>query len=108
MSDLAKKECIPCKGGVPPMGLEQAEEMIRQIHSDWKLIDTHHIERVWIFNDFESALQFVNAAGAICEEQNHHADFELGWGRVKAMIWTHKINGLTESDFFLAAKFDEI
>ena len=108
MSDLAKKECIPCKGGVPPMGLEQAEEMIRQIHSDWKLIDTHHIERVWIFNYFESALQFVNAAGEICEEQNHHADFELGWGRVKAMIWTHKINGLTESDFFLAAKFDEI
>jgi len=90
------------------MGLEQAEEMIRQIHPDWKLIDTHHIERVWIFPNFESALQFVNSAGAICEEQDHHADFELGWGRVKAMIWTHKINGLTESDFFLAAKFDEI
>ena len=108
MSDLAKKECIPCKGGIPPMGLEQAEEMIRQIHSDWKLVDTHHIERVWIFPNFESALQFVNSAGAICEEQDHHADFELGWGRVKAMIWTHKINGLTESDFFLAAKFDEI
>jgi len=108
MSDLAKKECIPCKGGIPPMGLEEAEEMIRQIHSDWKLVDTHHIERVWIFPNFESALQFVNATGAICEEQDHHADFELGWGRVKAMIWTHKINGLTESDFFLAAKFDEI
>ncbi len=90
------------------MGLEEAEEMIRQIHSDWKLIDTHHIERVWIFPNFESALQFVNATGAICEEQDHHADFELGWGRVKAMIWTHKINGLTESDFFLAAKFDKI
>jgi len=90
------------------MELEQAEEMVRQIHSDWELIDTHHIERVWIFPNFESALQFVNSAGAICEEQDHHADFELGWGRVKAMIWTHKINGLTESDFFLAAKFDEI
>lgn len=108
MSELAKKQCIPCKGGVPRMGLEQAEEMIQQIQSDWKLIDTHHIERVWIFPNFESALQFVNSAGAICEEQDHHADFELGWGRVKAMIWTHKINGLTESDFFLAAKFDEI
>ena len=70
------------------MGLEQAEEMVRQIHSDWELIDTHHIERVWIFPNFESALQFVNSAGAICEEQDHHADFELGWGRVKAMIWT--------------------
>ena len=108
MSDLAKKECIPCKGGIPPIELEQAEETIRQIHSDWKLIETHHIERVWIFPNFESALQFVNSASAICEEQDHHADFELGWGRVKAMIWTHKINGLTESDFFLAAKFDEI
>ena len=82
MSDLAKKECIPCKGGVPPMELEQAQEMIQQIHSDWKLIDVHHIERVWIFSNFEAALEFVNAAGAICEEQDHHADFELGWGRV--------------------------
>ena len=76
--------------------------------NDSKLIDVHHIERVWIFSNFEAALEFVNAAGAICEEQDHHADFELGWGRVKAMIWTHKINGLTESDFFLAAKFDQI
>ena len=90
------------------MGLEEAEEMIRQIHSDWKLIDTHHIERVWNFPNFESALQFVNSAGAICEEQDHHADFELGWGRVKAMIWTHKINGLVESDFIFAAKVDKI
>ena len=108
MSDLSKKECIPCKGGVPPMELEQAQGMIEGINSDWELIEIHHIERIWTFPDFDSALQFVNDAGAICEEQNHHADFELGWGRVKAMIWTHKINGLTESDFVLAAKFDEI
>ena len=108
MSDLAKKECVACKGGVPPMELEQAQVMIERINSDWKLIEIHHIERIWAFADFDSALQFVNAAGAICEEQNHHADFELGGGRVKAMIWTHKINGLTESDFVLAAKFDEI
>ena len=90
------------------MEIEQAQRMIRQINSDWELIEIHHIERISTFPDFYSALQFVNAAGAICEQQNHHADFELGWGRVKAMIWTHKINGLTESDFVLAAKFDEI
>ena len=90
------------------MELEQARGMIGRINSDWELIETHHIERIWAFPDFDSALQFVNAAGTICEEQNHHADFELGWGRVKTMIWTHKINGLTESDFILAAKFDEI
>ena len=108
MSDLAKKECIPCKGGVPPMEIEQAQRMIRQINSDWELIEIHHIERIWTFPDFDSALQFVNAAGAICEEQDHHADFELGWGRVKAMIWTHKIDGLTESDFILASKMDQL
>ncbi|MCS5532276.1 MAG: 4a-hydroxytetrahydrobiopterin dehydratase [Candidatus Poseidoniales archaeon] len=108
MSDLARKECIPCKGGVPPMGVEEAGAMLVQVNSDWELIDEHHLERVWSFENFESALEFVNTAGAICEEQGHHADFELGWGRVKAMIWTHKINGLTESDFVLAAKFDEI
>ena len=108
MSDLARKECIPCKGGVPPMGVEEAGAMLVQVNSDWELIDEHHLERVWSFDNFESALEFVNTAGAICEEQGHHADFELGWGRVKAMIWTHKINGLTESDFVLAAKFDEI
>ncbi|DAC67047.1 MAG: pterin-4-alpha-carbinolamine dehydratase [Euryarchaeota archaeon] len=108
MSDLANRECIPCKGGIPPMTAQEAEGMKSEVNSDWDVIDGHHLERVWTFSDFESALDFVNAAGAICEQQGHHADFELGWGRVKALIWTHKIDGLTESDFILAAKFDEI
>tara|TARA_A100001234_G_C12591194_1_gene370634 strand:- start:730 stop:1056 length:327 start_codon:yes stop_codon:yes gene_type:complete len=108
MAELSKKECIPCKGGIPPMDGEKAKEMLNLVHNDWNLVESHHIERVWTFTNFENALELVNAAGKICEEQNHHADFELGWGRVKAMIWTHKINGLTESDFILAAKFDEI
>ena len=99
---------MPCKGGIPPMDGEKANEMLNLVNNDWNLVESHHIERVWTFTDFENALEFVNEAGKICEEQNHHADFELGWGRVKAMIWTHKINGLTESDFILAAKFDEI
>ena len=90
------------------MTAQEAEGMKSEVTSDWDVIDGHHLERVWTFSDFESALDFVNAAGAICEQQGHHADFELGWGRVKALIWTHKIDGLTESDFILAAKFDEI
>ena len=90
------------------MDREKANEMLNLVNNDWNLIESHHIERVWTFTNFENALEFVNEAGIICEEQNHHADFELGWGRVKAMIWTHKINGLTESDFILGAKFDEI
>ena len=87
---------------------EKAKEMLNLVHNDWSLVESHHIERVWTFTNFENALEFINVAGIVCEEQNHYADFELGWGRVKAMIWTHKINGLTESDFILAAKFDEI
>jgi len=108
MSNLANRECVPCKGSVPPMTVQEAEGMKSGVNADWDVIDGHHLARVWTFRDFESALDFVNAAGAICEQQGHHADFEFGWGRVKALIWTHKIDGLTESDFILAAKFDDI
>lgn len=90
------------------MTAQEAEEMKSEVNGDWDVVNGHHLERVWAFRNFQSALNFVNAAGAICEEQGHHADFEFSWGRVKALIWTHKINGLTESDFILAAKFDEI
>jgi len=90
------------------MTAQEAQVLRAELNSDWDVVDGHHLERVWTFRNFQSALDFVNNAGAICEEQGHHADFEFGWGRVKALIWTHKINGLTESDFILAAKFDEI
>ncbi len=90
------------------MSAQEAEAMRGQVHGDWDVVNGHHLQRVWAFRDFQSALNFVNAAGAICEEQGHHADFEFGWGLVKALIWTHKIDGLTESDFILAAKFDAI
>ena len=106
--DLHQKKCIPCQGGIPPLTALEIEPYIRQIHDDWKLIADHHIERVFSFNDFKSALEFVNQAGDICEEEDHHADFELSWGRVKIMIWTHKIDGLNEADFILAAKIDNI
>ena len=71
-------------------------------------MENHHLTRTWSFQDFASALEYTNQLGEICEQQNHHADFELGWGRVVAVIYTHKIDGLTESDFVLAAKFDTI
>ena len=106
MSGLSDKECVPCSGAIPPMDEEEAKKMIERVHEDWQLVGNHHIERLWAFDDFQKALDFVNSAGAICEQEGHHADFELGWGRAKAMIWTHKIDGLTESDFILAAKFD--
>tara|TARA_Y100000022_G_C13164679_1_gene335620 strand:+ start:343 stop:672 length:330 start_codon:yes stop_codon:yes gene_type:complete len=108
MTGLEGKKCVPCEGGIPPLNEEESMELIGMINDNWALIDNHHIERIWEFNDFQDALKFVNLAGMICEEEGHHANFEISWGRAKALIWTHKIDGLTESDFILAAKIDEL
>tara|TARA_B110000008_G_C16952822_1_gene557019 strand:- start:1627 stop:1974 length:348 start_codon:yes stop_codon:yes gene_type:complete len=107
-SELASKICIPCQGGVPPLDQNEMEELITELNPQWKIVDNHHLLREWKFDDFKDALNFTNLAGSICEEQNHHADFELSWGRVQVMIFTHKIDGLVESDFILAAKIDKI
>ena len=107
-SELASKICIPCQGGVPPLDQNEMEELITELSPQWKIVDNHHLLREWKFDDFKEALNFTNLAGSICEEQNHHADFELSWGRVQVMIFTHKIDGLVESDFILAAKIDKI
>lgn len=103
---LSEKTCIPCRGDVPPLTADQ----IAPLHADtkdWRVVEGHHIERTYRFPDFVSALRFVNTLGAIAEEQGHHPDIELAWGKVGVKIWTHKIDGLTESDFILAARFDE-
>ena len=87
---------------------EESGAFIVQIHEDWELVENHHLTRIWDLPDFISALELANSLGNICEEQGHHADFELGWGRLSATIFTHKIDALTESDFVLASKFDEV
>ena len=107
MSALHEQQCVPCRGGVPPLTAEEIRPLHAQLR-DWAVVDDHHLEKEWRFPDFAAALAFVNRAGAVCEEEGHHADFELGWGRARATIWTHKIDGLTESDFVLAAKFDQL
>ncbi|HEX9639224.1 MAG TPA: 4a-hydroxytetrahydrobiopterin dehydratase [Acidobacteriota bacterium] len=104
MADLASKTCVPCKGGVPPLTRDQYQPLLSQL-SGWEVIDDHHLVKRYTFPDFQSALDFVNQIGAIAEQQGHHPDIELGWGKVGVKIYTHKINGLTESDFILAAKF---
>ena len=108
MGSLSAKDCVPCKGGVPPLSEEESGAFLSQINDDWEVIENHHLTRTWTFPDFANAMDFTNSLGRICEEQGHHADFELGWGKVVAVIYTHKIDGLTESDFVLAAKFDEV
>lgn len=108
LDNLSDMECVPCKGGVPPLSEEESSAFLSQINDDWEVVENHHLTRTWSFPDFASALEFTNQLGEICEQQNHHADFELGWGKVVSVIFTHKIDALTESDFVLAAKFDTI
>lgn len=107
MTELAKLTCVPCKGGVPPLKGKELAALARQVKG-WKVIDEHHISKSYEFSDFAGALKFVNSIGAVAEEQGHHPDILLRWGSVTVTIWTHKIDGLTESDFILAAKIDEI
>lgn len=104
--DLSKKKCIPCQGGVPPLKGASLAELHRQLGKNWKVIDEHHLEKGYSFKNFRDALAFTNAIGAIAEEEGHHPDIFLSYGKVKIELWTHKINGLTESDFILAAKIE--
>ena len=108
LMSLDKKKCLPCSGEVPAMNMQQIKPLLIQLDNQWNLVGEHHLEREFLFEDFVSALDFVNAAGDICEQENHHADFQLSWGKVKVSIWTHKINGLAEADFILAAKIEKI
>jgi 4a-hydroxytetrahydrobiopterin dehydratase len=107
MSDLAAKQCVPCKGGVPPMARDQVNRLLGELNG-WGVEKEFHLTKTFTFPDFVTALAFVNKIGAIAEEQGHHPDLYLSWGMVRVETWTHKITGLTESDFILAAKIDQI
>jgi 4a-hydroxytetrahydrobiopterin dehydratase len=110
MSELAARECIPCKGGVPPMDRDAAAQMLAQLGAGWLLqhTDSDYLEKTYRFKNFREALDFVNRIGGLAEQVNHHPDIFLAWGRVTLSIWTHKIKGLSESDFVFAAKCDAL
>ena len=107
MPDLASRECVPCKGGVPPLKAEPLRALQREL-PEWQVIDEHHLSRTFKFPDFRTALAFTNRVGELAEQQGHHPDILLSWGKVQITTWTHKIDGLTESDFVLAAKIDKL
>ncbi|HXI14209.1 MAG TPA: 4a-hydroxytetrahydrobiopterin dehydratase [Thermoanaerobaculia bacterium] len=104
--DLAAEQCVPCRGGVPPLSEEVAAKLLGQLADGWRLVSNHHLERSWTFPDFRRALAFTNQIGDLAELQGHHPDITLKWGSVAVVIWTHAIDGLTRSDFVLAAKID--
>ena len=105
---LHQKSCIPCRGDVPPLESNEIAPLYASLDENWSVVNNHHLSKQWSFSDFAEALNFLNQAGEICEQEGHHANFECGWGFVKVLIWTHKIDGLTESDFILAAKIDHL
>jgi len=105
---LCQLDCVPCRGGVPPLDEPQLGELLGELDDDWQVVDKHHLTRTFKFPDFVTALEFVNRVGQVAKQQGHHPDISLSWGRVTIEIYTHKIDGLTESDFVLAAKIDVI
>jgi 4a-hydroxytetrahydrobiopterin dehydratase len=105
MSDLADQKCVPCRGGVPPLAGDALSKLSAQL-PDWRVVNGHHLTKTFAFPDFKQALAFVNRVGEVAETEGHHPDLCLAWGKVDATTYTHKIDGLTESDFVLAAKMD--
>ena len=107
MSGLSAKECVPCRGGVPPLQGEEIAKLLPELNG-WEVVEGHHLKKKYGFSNFRESLVFVNRVGELAEEQGHHPDICFGWGSAEISIWTHKIDGLTESDFILAAKIDEL
>lgn len=107
MSELATRECVPCRGGVPPLKGDEIQGLLSKL-DQWSVVNEHHLTKVYKFKDFKESLAFVNRVGELAEQQGHHPDICFGWGRVEVTIWTHKIDGLTESDFVLGAKIDAL
>jgi 4a-hydroxytetrahydrobiopterin dehydratase len=105
---LANETCVPCRGGVPALKGAELESVAHELGGTWRVVDEHHLEKEFPFPDFASALAFTNRVGAIAEKEGHHPDIHLAWGSVRITIWTHKIDGLTRSDFVLAAKIDRL
>ena len=107
MAGLSAKTCVPCRGGVPRLSGDGVTALLKQLNG-WEAVNEHHLHKVFKLPDFATALAFVNRVGELAEREGHHPDIHLSWGEVAVQIWTHKVGGLTESDFILAAKIDEL
>ncbi len=107
-SELASRQCVPCQGGVPPLAGEDLKRLQGELDGGWVLVDEHHLQRRFELANFSEALNLTNRIGELAERENHHPIICLSWGYVEVTLYTHKIDGLTESDFILAAKIDQL
>jgi 4a-hydroxytetrahydrobiopterin dehydratase len=108
MAGLEQRSCAPCRGGIEPIKGERIDEYTALLDRQWTVVDEHHLHREYRFTNFREALDFVNQVGELAESQGHHPDIQLGYGMARIMLWTHKIDGLHENDFILAAKIDHL
>jgi 4a-hydroxytetrahydrobiopterin dehydratase len=105
--DLANRKCVPCHGGIPPLGRAESEKFLGELEG-WEVIEAHHLKKSFAFPNFAQALALANRIGAVAEAEGHHPDIRFGWGYLEATLYTHAIDGLSESDFILAAKIDAL
>ncbi len=103
---LENKSCIPCSDGVPPLTDQECKDLMKQLSPGWTINKAGHLHKEFTFKDFMGAMNLANKVAAIAEKEGHHPDLTIAWGKFTAEIWTHKINGLSESDFILAAKIE--
>ena len=104
---LVNRQCVPCQGGMRPLKGDQLEQLEHELGEGWSVIDEHHLEKEFKFDTYLDGVNFVNEVAAIADEQNHHPDIYLGYGKVRITLLTHKIGGLSENDFILAAKIEQ-
>ncbi len=104
---LSEHACIPCQGGVNPLSSIKAKEFLKSLERGWNLNDQGHLEKDYVFQNFIGSMNFANKICQIAEQEGHHPDLFISWGKCRVEIWTHKANGLTESDFYLAAKIED-
>lgn len=108
MSDLVHKKCTACEGESALLTNDHLEKLAGELGETWNVVNEHHLEKEFYFKDFRQALNFTNLVGALAEQEGHHPDIHLSWGHVRIVLWTHAINGLSENDFILAAKIDQL
>ena len=105
---LVKEKCAVCEGGIPPLSAGEINAFKSSLDEGWSVVDGHHLSRRYGFNNFVDALDFTNRVGALAEEEGHHPDITVGWGKAEITLWTHAVDGLTKNDFIVAAKISNL
>jgi len=108
MNNLAKRKCVPCEEGASPLKGEVVKKLLSELETGWESVNDHHLERQYKFKNFKEALEFVNKVGEIAEQEGHHPNIDFTWGKAKITLYTHDVDGLSENDFILAAKIDQL